>query len=53
MRLKVTNTNRLRDFHYKSQIQALVYVQPHENSLKTIELQSLVVITQYLHFTKN
>jgi hypothetical protein len=43
MRLKVANTNRLRDSHYGSQTQTLVHTQPHRDSLETIELLPLVV----------
>jgi hypothetical protein len=47
MGLKVVNTNRLRDFHCRSQTQALMRVQPHKSFLETIklEMQSTIIAT--------
>ena len=48
MKLKVVNTNRLRDSHCGSRTQALVHAQPHVNSHKTIELPLLVIFFSFL-----
>jgi hypothetical protein len=43
MKLKITNTNKVKDFHCESQTHVLMHAQPHEDSLETIELLPLVV----------
>jgi hypothetical protein len=43
MRFKVTNTNRLRDSHCRSRIQALVHVQSLKFFFETIKLPPLMV----------
>jgi hypothetical protein len=48
MRFKVVNTNKLRDFHCESQIQALMRAQPHRDSIETIKLPPLIVITNLI-----
>ena len=49
MKLKIMNTNKLKDSHSESQTQALMRAQPHEDFLETIKLLPLVVSKSLLY----